>query len=261
MDFLLKIKNLVPGMGGDSRALPSERRDTPRLVLPIEGTCTTEDSRAFSATISDVGLYGMRVEVPRAQSVGSVLSVKVIRGQGIIALSNFEVDTIRTEVLWCRKAPGKKGHVIGVKYADTRQKLNSSWLRFIFQKFGINTGSTTQRRRDIRIRSKVPVKVVDGTTAISAEAVNMGVGGVLLACKQVFPEQSSLVLHIGPYARLPELTLRGTVVRRRLSKKAEAWLLGVAFHGATYDDSKLLSKYLLRILDDAEKAEASSITL
>jgi len=235
-----------------------ERRDTPRIVVPINGTCATEDQRAFSATIADVGLYGMRLEVPKAQAVGAVLHVKVVRGQGIIALSNFEVDTIRTEVLWCRKAPAKKGHVLGVKYADTRSKLSNSWLRFIFQKFGLNTGSSTQRRRDIRIRSAVPVVITDNAgTTTSGDCVNMGVGGVLVACQQVFPEQTRVSMEIGPYARLPRLAMKGTVVRRRLSKKADAWLLGIAFHGAEYEDSRVLSKYLLKVLQDAEKTDDS----
>ncbi len=257
MDFLYKLKNVM--LGGHDGKVPAERRYTPRIVVPIDGTSLTEDGRGFSTLITDVGLYGMRLESPRPLSVGTVVNVRVTRGQGIIALSKFEVDTIRTEVVWCKRKSRSKEHIIGVKYSDTRQKLNASWVKFIFQKFGLNTGATLQRRRDIRIRSKVPVTMVDAEgTSTSAEAVNLGLGGLLIASRQVFPDGALLQLRIGPYQRLPELAMRGSVVRRRLSKKAEAWLLGVAFMGGTYDDSKLLTRYLLKVLQESDRADEAA---
>jgi hypothetical protein len=41
-------------------------------------------------------------------------------------------------------------------------------------------------------------------------------------------------------------------VRRKISKKANLFLLGIAFQDVSYENSRLLTRYLLRIIKDAE---------
>jgi hypothetical protein len=254
MDFILKMKDTLLGQS-DKGDVPRERRETPRLVLPINAVCVLADGTAFSVTITDVGIYGMRLEMPRPQAAGNRLSVKVIRGQGVLALYNFEVDAIRTEVLWCRKKPRGRDFMVGVKYADTRRNLSSSWIKFIFNKFGINIGSSIQRRKDIRIGSRLPVTLVPSEGAnVTATGYDLGLGGLLAGTPKDFPIGGTFVLNIGPYKGMQKMTLRGRVVRRKISKKTNLFLLGIAFQDVSYENSRLLTRYLLRIIKDAESA-------
>jgi PilZ domain len=258
MDFLLKIKQVVNILGGEEVDLPAERRDSIRIVVPIEGSCRTQDGTVSAAVISDIGLHGMRLEVPRPMVVGLPLEVTADRDQGVLALAQFEHATVTTEVLWCRKASTARHYVVGVRYHEKRAVLLGSWLAYVFQKFGINIGASTQRRKDVRIRSHVPCLLAElaGDT-VAAEAINMGIGGLLLSTSSAVPEQTRVVLEIGPYKRLPLLRAQGIVVRRKLSRKGSQWLLGVAFHSLAYEDSALLTRYLLKLMRETEALEPS----
>lgn len=249
MNLLSKIIGVfVPPQ--DINALLREKRGSPRIRCNIIASITQKGQPAVRSKVLDMGLHGMRLESESPFKQGARVDVNVEPDEGF-PLTAYKVSRVPVEVMWCQKKRNLDDlrYILGVKYMDLYRNMKDSWVAFILKKFGFDPGMTLQRRKEVRLASNLPVtyRLASGTEG-QGTIYNMGLGGVLLSCKDDPGEVSEISLVIGPIERLEPLSAQGQIRRKKFSKKAESWMIGIHFGDLKEEDVALLGKYLISLL-------------
>lgn len=222
-----------------------EKRQLIRLKCRYKVTLSIE-KQAFSGHVVDMGLQGMRAEVPERLKVGTPVHVTYNAES-----TSFQVDTVKSVVAWCRKS--KTGKIeVGLRYQDTRTNLERSWVKVILRELGFDEKSIFQRRKARRAVAMLPAQAGSmGQRPLPARALNLGVGGALLQSDERFDKGMEMTLDIGPALGLPVLTVAGEVMTCRYEPQSQSWLEGVRFRSMDQKQLDLLTRYIVNLLKGA----------
>lgn len=245
------LKNLLEGLKAfvvqPADPTIKERRDPIRARCHLPVT-VTEGAEARHAIVSDVSLDGLRLKL------SSPLKGKKVSVSHPSQACEFEVDTIRCEVLWTRKRKFSRDVVVGLKFSDDPSIIERSWVQFVLRELGFDERAVYRKRQYIRAEANLAADVFDenGNRLAEATVVNLGLGGVLLSTGEKLEWDSWVRLEIGPYHKLPVLDLRGLILSRGTDPDRTAcFVYSIRFHEPGDEQLQLLGKYVLLLLKES----------
>jgi hypothetical protein len=242
------LRALILGPG----ASPEEKRRLTRVRCDLPVYCE-DGPRRFSASVVDLGQRGLRLRLPAPVAPGTVLAIYYAGSEARLAL-----DRVVAEVRWCRRPPGSDRVLAGLEWAQPESRLERSWARILLHEMGYESASIFERRRWLRADSSLPAVLrLAGGGKAEGRVANLGLGGALVETEETLPRRAPLEIELGPTWQLPALRLPGVVLHSRPLRRGAAWLHGVQFSQLTPGTTRLLGRYLFRLL--AEAAEVQKV--
>lgn len=223
-EFLNGFLSLVKGKGNPWGF--EERRGLVRLKCSYRSIYSNGEGR-FPGTITDLGEGGLALTSRDILKVGQ--TVKVFCPFVDVEGPN---DPQEGEVCWTNASGGL--HNSGIRFSVTPH----SWVFSVLQLLGFSSLSSRSKRRWVRAECKLPARVGDR----QVEVANLGVGGALIQAKPRL-EAGDLTISVGPYLKLEELRLEGSMAEPR-----EDGLQAFEFRELTAPQLKLLGLYLKALL-------------
>ncbi|MBI3925404.1 MAG: PilZ domain-containing protein [Armatimonadetes bacterium] len=243
-----------------------ERRKVIRLRCRYTVFCIL-GSDIWQATVVDMGLQGLRLQMERKLSKGTMVSLvyrnaaggtPVVKKADLIADPDLAAQRgVRCQVNWVNQDRYSKTVEVGVTYADAPDRMSRSWVKKILREIGFDESTIFQRRKIIRVVSSIPcqIRVQEGASqgTIAGRALNMGAGGTLVQTDDSIKNKTGVLLLLGPYEKFPELKAAGTVVTTRFDAPTRSWLHGVRFENLSSSQVDLLGKYVVSLLKASMK--------
>ncbi|MBM3460562.1 MAG: PilZ domain-containing protein [Armatimonadetes bacterium] len=229
---------------------PDQRRHLTRLrcLYRVSIRAVQQDLRA---TVVDMGLQGMKVEVPQRLPAGALVSVRYL-GSGTGRA--FALDAVTCRVMWCRKKRFLKTIEVGLAYQDTDANMEKSWVKYILRQIGFDIQSILDRRKAVRVHAllRADVTAAEGHgPPAEATVMNLGAGGALVETGQRVPLGRQVLLETGPYLSHDVLGCRGEVMQCVQSAETGRWMLGIRFSGMGEKQVHLLGEYLRTLLSES----------
>ena len=209
-----------------------ERRQTTRIPCCYQVSCQL-NGEAFPATVSDMGLGGMRLLLPRRLAAEARLVVE----QSDLS----ERGTVELTVVWTRQL--RSGEVeTGVAYEGPPERLEQSWIKPALQRLGFE--ARAERRQHVRVGLSAGGHLEFAGQQVPCTVVDLGLGGALIEGPQPPPslregESCQLVVDI------PDCSpLAARVVYHQ--KLENGWRCGLRFEPdrLTRSQARLVEGYL-----------------
>jgi hypothetical protein len=237
---------MLPRGGGEA---PRQQRRLTRLHS-LYRVAVGVDGKEMKATVVDMGLEGMKLEVPFRIQPGKEVDVRWLGASASAAARRFDLDSIRARVMWCRKKRFLSVIEIGVAYADTESNMERSWVKYILRQVGFEIQSILDRRKSVRLQALLRADVKSGATqALPGMVINMGAGGVLFESASRVGPGSTVFLEIGPSFEHDMLICRGIVVEARQAENG--WHLGIRFEDLQPRQATLVTGYVKSLMQEA----------
>lgn len=238
-DVFQKVIDSLLGRSGDE--MP-ERRHVIRLRSRYKVTCVT-GKRNLLAVVVDMSLGGMSIELPSSIPVGKELLVTMTQSKN----QNFDVDTIKCDVKWCRKSRFLNHYTAGVKYADTDENMRGSWVKFVLGKeLGFSETFYRQRRGKMRVQTDLPLKVRNNNEEYLTQGttISLSLGGAMLKTEIPITNGKAIIAEIGPYSTSPLLRAPCVVLSSRKEVETQSYLHRVRFDGLDEAAKGVLNTYM-----------------
>ncbi len=227
--------------------MPAQKRRVVRLHCSYDITFET-DGKPHRATVLDMGLQGMRLEVPLRVDVGSYVSV-CYEGARIC----YEVDTVRARVVWARPREGER-YELGLAYADPGYVIEQSWVRYLLCVFNLEGRSILDRRRNVRVKAMLTGALhPEGseTDAIPVTVFDLGLGGALFEVPAELPLGTAVRIEARPFnENRQSLVCEGEVVRTRRSANSGHFYAAVRFVGNEPNHGEKIGQFVGGLLDE-----------
>lgn len=250
MTWILKLKDMILGPKREEKSL-SEQRRSPRVNCFIEAQFASEDKSVFDGNICILETSGMRIVTPAKMEKGRKVIVTVENFSGVLMSRPFTVDRLNAEVVWCRKKHGFSQFMAGIKFTDSPEVIQKSWVRFVLDSFGVRDVSGFQRRKEIRVETSLPAKCQYGKKkATEGKAFDLSIDGAKLSLKSDVGEGTEVIVEIGPYKRLQTIYCRGKVKRSNYNTGTDSFMVGVEFLGLDDNQIKLIGSYVRTLLKE-----------
>ncbi len=236
------LGSMVSGLksfGVDSEKTPDRRRSI-RVHSQLAVDFSLGD-KSGQAQVVNIGLGGLHLYLDIEPERGDVITL-IDPASG-----RAKPVGIKCVVQWVRKMPRSTRLLVGVNYDEKPETLARSRLAQMLSELGFLENLLYRRRRKRRVKARLQVEVNTKTQEHEGVVLNIGVGGVLLECKQELAS-STLTLTIGPAGRLYALTVAGEVRHRQ--QVEDGWQYGVRFLHLNPDQVKLVGKYVLEQLKE-----------
>ena len=245
--FVKSLKSLVAGRGGPALS-PEEKRNLIRVRcrLPVMVSDGTEEGR--QATVTDISLNGMRVKVSNPPKGSDLYVSHPLQG------SEFEVETVRCQIMWSRKRRFSGDVVVGLKFNEDPQNLAKSWVRYILRAIGLDERAIYQRRKFIRADSSLPADIESLESferLADGNAINLGIGGMLFQTLDPLDRDAAVSITIGPMAGLPPLKLQGIVLGKMEDPEGKYNHYSVRFTDIEDQQLENLGKFVIALLKES----------
>jgi len=135
----------------------------------------------------------------------------------------------------------------GLRFTDSREKIDNSWIGLLLDKFGLVAGEETNyKRRSVRVAAGIPAtwRVLGGEQDHHGTVQDLSLDGTLLEVDRNIAAREPVVLKIGPYKSLRLLACRATIVHTHHSRTTKTWFAGARFSGLDESQTELLRTYL-----------------
>ena len=217
-----------------------ERRKLTRMRCHYK--CQAElEGKKLEATISDLGVGGLRLKVFQALK----------KGQKLLVYSPFnEVsegsNPVEVQVLWTHQPERNFATYAGLKYSSDPKVMSKTWVKSVMKQLGFTPESILSKRRWARAHCFLEGSI--RRTDKSRQGIriqNLGVGGVLFEYADLlaFGEQT---VRLGPHEKLPPLDITGNLVKAR--PQGKHYLYGLEFGELKPAQLRLLAIYLKALL-------------
>ncbi len=237
------LGSMVAGLksfGVDSEKTPDRRRSI-RVHSQLAVDFSLGD-RSGQAQVVNIGLGGLHLYLDIEPERGDIITLLDP------ASGRAKPVGIKCAVQWVRKMPRSTRLLVGVNYDEKPENLSRSRLAQMLSELGFLENLLYSRRRKRRVKARLQVGVNAKAQELEGIILNIGVGGVLLECKQELASDAPLTLSIGPAGRLYALTVAGEV--RHCQTGEGGWQYGIRFLHLNPDQVKLLGKYVLEQLKE-----------
>ncbi|MCA9795855.1 MAG: PilZ domain-containing protein [Candidatus Eremiobacteraeota bacterium] len=241
-NIVTHVKRLVRKRGKDL----DQKRQMTRLVCRIPVVCEVE-GKSFEAFAIDLGVRGLRLEVPTKVAPGSVLGVAYRPESGPTP------PKLVAKVRWCRRRANSSVIESGLEYLETDEVLTGSWVKMLLDEVGFREEAVFDRRRSYRTDGSLRGRILThGGGNYFGNVANLGVGGALFEVSKALSPGAPVEVEVGPAQGMDLLKLQGKVRHARRSDRDGRWLNGVAFEELDSRDTELLGRYIFLLLRDVE---------
>ncbi|MEW6279641.1 MAG: PilZ domain-containing protein [Candidatus Eremiobacterota bacterium] len=245
------FKHLVAGLRGlvaGRRGLPGveDRRRLVRLRCDYTVLIKIADT-VHSARITDISPQGLRLTVPEVtQTLKKDTQVLLSYRPGGVPVGR---QRLRCRVIWSRRTRTRPQCELGLAFDDSPENLRFSWVQVVLQELGFDE-KRLYRRKAMRVPVDLPVRLrnLDEGRDFSGEVLNLGVGGVLCRVQGDLNPGTTVRIGIGPYRKLPPLTVVGRVVSKRGDPEGRGILYGVRFLSYDSAEIRLLGEYVIHVI-------------
>lgn len=233
------LKRVVLGRGESL----DQKRSLTRLRCRIPVLCQGQQS-SFEATVVDIGLHGMRLEVPHKIAGGQIMAVSYKAAGG-----RKGPEKVVTQVRWCRKKRNAEVLEAGVEYVERDEKLTKSWVDHVLDEVGYDESSVFEKRRSLRAPGRLLGYLETRGGRYSGSVANLGLGGALLEVGKALARGTPVEVEIGPDHGLDALRLEGKIAH--VTRGDQGWLNGVVFSDLAPAQAELLGQYIFLLMREA----------
>lgn len=221
-----------------------DRRSVPRIKCRYPIGFLTETGAAGEGQLLDVSAKGFRLRTTLKLSRTMTLAVNPPQTE---SLSGF--SPLMAQVVW--SASEREGYTLYGMALPAEVAEERTWLEEVLDELGYRHDGS-QRRQHIRANAKIAgqLQLEDDETEEfhSVSVLNLGMGGALIRCEQTLEKNRQFRLTLGPFEDLPELELRGTILRVSEQPEENFTLHPSRFRPLDERDNKLLREYILTLL-------------
>lgn len=203
----------------------------------------------FAARVTDISSQGLRLIVPEIERPPRPDSVVLVSYRpGGVPTGR---QRLRCLVIWTRRLRQRNSVELGLAYDDSQENLRFSWVQYLLQELGFDE-RRLYRRRALRVDLALPVSVrpLEGGVEIAGELLNLGVGGLLCRTGADILAGTPVRVSLGPYGKLPALTIVGRVVSNRPDPEGVGTRHGIRFLGSDSPELRLLGQYVIQTLKE-----------
>jgi hypothetical protein len=247
MSFLGKllggIKSLV--LGSDPLS-PEESRVSPRILCQYRVNLRNA-GRDFKASITDIGVTGMRIEGVPPLEKGERFEISYPFAEGFRPEHSFEV-----EVMWCRPREIDDDLVAGVGYLKSGDELKGTWVHTLLSEVGLMGDAVYQKRKHVRLATTQKVffrDVASGHHILEGRVNNISIGGALVESDSDMRPGRRVLALIGPKVNFPTLSIHATVLASRLDPEEGHHLLSLQFVDLTREELRELEGLVVAMLE------------
>lgn len=146
-----------------------ERRQTIRVDCCYQVGCALHGEE-FPGTVSNMGLGGMRLLIPRRLDNGSELT---------LTQADLDSGPVTSKVIWTRQL--RSGEVeTGLAYEGPPARLQQSWVKPALQRLGFEVMPENERRQHVRVNVKTTASLEAAGQRLPCTVVDLGLGGALI---------------------------------------------------------------------------------
>ncbi len=223
-----------------------------RTYLPVSVAGLDEaEPVTVRAVATDIAVEGLKLKSTTfCPEVGQTVRVNPVNALG----AGTELGAIHCQVLWVQR--GIRENLVGLRYADNRDNMLRSWVRYLLQELGFDEKCTFQRQRfaeggGIPARIHACEQVLEGVQSAEGKVCNLGVSGALLETKSEFKAGDTVEVEMSLWRILPRLKLRGQVVDVKENGSQRTYLHSIQFGVIPGQDMRLLGNYVINQLNQA----------
>ncbi len=218
-----------------------ERRRLVRLSCDYAGSMYFE-GRPIEGRILDISLGGMKIRVSPGPKAGQDVTV------GNPMPDARTSDPVKAKIAWVRDARTGDGKVdVGLQFSEAPESLGRSWIIQVINKIGTQTRQINQRKYT-RAIANLPVDIEINREKLKGTALDIGLGGALVATSRPFTPTTRFQMSVGPFGSHDVLDVRSEVVQSRRDEEKEEWQQSVKFIEMGPSQTKLLGKYVVDLL-------------
>lgn len=201
----------------------------------------------FKGVVTELGLDGLRLKSLDAPlKEGQAWDIHYTLGP-----DGDPAGPVRVQTAWVRRV-GRE-YVAGARFADSRENMRRSWVRYLLQELGFDESCIYQRRQYIRVDSSIPARVFSGSNCVlhDGKLVNLGIGGALLEGETSLQKGAHLTLEMSLWRILPTLRLPVLVLDVRPDQNPERTLSCLQFGSMDAQQIKILGNYIINMINQA----------
>ncbi len=240
------MKNLIDGLlsmflprGGRT---PEERRRLIRVKCDYDVSCII-GSRNFPAKVVDMGLNGLRLEIPSRLKKGSTVYIHHPKPS-----NRFSNEHVMCTVKWCRKQARSSQLEAGLQYADTPGNMRRSWVKFLLKELGFEERAIYSRRKAIRAPSALEARCrLESGEFVAGKVINLGIGGALFESQEAYGPGQAVRLEIDPPKRFRPLAVEAMVITT-VKQPDGGFHLSLRFADPTPKEVEQLGDYVIFLL-------------
>lgn len=227
----------------DGGASAQERRRLVRLACSYDTSAYLE-GRPVSVKLVDISLGGGKLQGPASNFQ---------RGQ-LIQVSNplpeaRVKDPVTARIVWLRPSRDEEGKFdIGLQFEESPEVLGKSWVITVLNKIGMQSKVFNQRKYT-RAVANLPIEIdLKTKERHPGTALDIGLGGALLAVDRPLSPTTRFTLHMGPLGNHDKLELNCEVISSRHDEAGSGWTHSAKFAEISTTQTKLLGKYVVDLL-------------
>lgn len=246
------LQDLVQGFFSIFRTYPTEERR--RFVrLPCRYAVYCMDRRkAHEAVVSDIGPYGLRLDMVHRLSIGQKVNLvyRGVPGGSLTRLPFKKLQEVESKmpckVLWVKRHTDN--YQAGVVFQLQGEELAQTWVKPVLEKMGLSKGAFTQKRSLIRARALLDAEVRHEGTAVEGLLVNVGLGGALFQSKQHLNPGIKVTLTVNPKGKLPPLQVTGQIIHHNFDVVSNSGMHSIQFKDLDQSGEATLKSYVIHLL-------------
>ncbi|MEW6278209.1 MAG: PilZ domain-containing protein [Candidatus Eremiobacterota bacterium] len=234
------------GPGIDERRKLTRRKIYCDVIchLPVEG----QIDRDFKAVVTDIGVGGLKMRCFEALPKGTLLFLEYPE-----ELQGVTWTRVQCQVHWSFKSKATFETLAGLRYAEPKQNMAASWVKFLLEDVGFTEDMLRERRRSIRVDVSLDVAIhaYDKSAGMEMDSegqvVSLSPGGVLIVTLDPILEGRQVDLSFRG-SELKDLKMNGKILRVVADKHSRKFLHSVAFQGVTTPQQKQVAAYMQKVL-------------
>lgn len=249
IELLSMLRNIIQSIEAmDAREL-SDTLAEKRRALRVRSYAQVKlssNGEQFKGIVTELGLEGLRIKSPDAPfKEGQSWEIHYALGR-----EDAAAGPVRVQTAWVQKV-GRE-FVAGARYADSRENMRRSWVRYLLQELGFDESRIYQRRQYIRVDASIPARMLEGSRCLAeGRLVNLGIGGALLESSLSLTKGSALTLEMSLWRILPTLRLPVTVLGTTPEPDSELVLNSLQFGTMDGMQIKILGNYIINMINQA----------
>lgn len=236
------LRSMVRGLDADWDF--AERRKTIRFSCRHKVDVSKGEEAAKVAYVINYSMGGLRFSSTIKYKVGETVSIKFP-----YPLEGVQVRSVACEILWVRKNPKTLEIVCGAKFKETKQRMASSWVAYLFRERGADSKSLVEDRKKFRIPCSLDVLARAGEERAVGNVINLGPEGACLSINRPAEADDVWGLDIKGLSSLQPMHIKVTVLSCEV-EAAGLFRQRVAFQPMDQATRALLASYLQHLARD-----------
>lgn len=203
-DLSRGLRSIVRGIDADWDF--SERRKTIRFNCRYKVNVTRGEETKVAYVIN-YSMGGLRFTTTQKYKAGDTVSIKFPH-----PLDGVTVQSVSCEILFVRKNPKTLELVCGAKFKETKQRMASSWVAYLFKEKNVASKDLIEGRKVYRCNCRLDVVARAGEERAVGRLVNISPTGACLSLNRPAEIDDLWGLDIKGLSNLQPIHLKVTVL-------------------------------------------------